>query len=113
MQVELEKGASLDDIRKRITKGETQPKVSTQQEKKRHFSTDRIQRKKRDITSLLTKFASTPVEENVSVLPEVLSTVQQFSRVKEDNIDGPIANKKIYKLGDKELLVSTQYVHFT
>lgn len=55
--------------------------------------------------SLLTKFASESIEENISPVPQVLSAIQQFSRAKEDNIDGPIMNKKLYKLADKELLV--------
>ncbi|KAI3467562.1 hypothetical protein Pfo_024225 [Paulownia fortunei] len=110
LQVELEKGASLDEIRKKITKGEIQTKVSKQLAKKGYFTVERIQRKKRDIMSLLTKFASVSIEgkismDKISSVPEVLSALQQFSRAKEDHIDGPIMNKKIYKLADKELLV--------
>lgn len=58
--------------------------------------------------SFLTKFASKAIEENISPVPEVLSAVRQFSTAKEDHIDGPIHSKKIYKLADKELLVSMQ-----
>ncbi|XP_011086610.1 alpha-glucan water dikinase, chloroplastic [Sesamum indicum] len=104
LQVELEKGASLDEIRKKMTKGEIQTKVSKQLAKKNYFTTERIQRKERDVMSLLTKFASVPIEEKISSEPEVLSAIQQLSRVKEDQY-GPTMNKKIYKLSDKELLV--------
>lgn len=60
--------------------------------------------------SFLSKFASKSIkeEENISPVPEVLSAVRQFSRAKEDHIDGPICSKKIYKLADKELLVRVQ-----
>ncbi|KAL3654031.1 hypothetical protein CASFOL_003712 [Castilleja foliolosa] len=110
LQVEQDKGVSLDEIRKKITKGEIKTKVSKQSAKKSYFNGERIQRKERDITSLLTKFVSVPIEEEIKTIlissePEVLSSVQQFSREKEDSINGPIMNKKIYKLADKELLV--------
>ncbi|GFP88008.1 alpha-glucan water dikinase chloroplastic [Phtheirospermum japonicum] len=110
LQVELEKGVSLEEIRKKITKGQIKTKVSKQPAKKSYFTVERIQRKKRDIMSLLTKFSSVPIEEEsrtmlISSEPEVLSAVQQFSKEKEDHINGPIMNKKIYKLADKELLV--------
>ncbi|KAL6547367.1 hypothetical protein OROMI_023088 [Orobanche minor] len=105
LQVELENGASLEEIRKKLTKGEIQTKVSKQFENKRYFNVERIQRKKRDLMLLLTKFGCTPVEENISSLPEVLSTVEQFSRAIEDRISGSIMNKKIHKHADKELLI--------
>ncbi|KAL3630994.1 hypothetical protein CASFOL_023978 [Castilleja foliolosa] len=110
LQVELEKGVSLDKIRKKVTKGEIKTKVSKQPAKRSYSTVERIQRKKRDITSLLTKFVSVPIEEEIKTIlissePEVLSAVQQFSREKEDSNSGPIMNKKIYKLADKELLV--------
>ncbi|KAK4429801.1 Alpha-glucan water dikinase, chloroplastic [Sesamum alatum] len=104
LQVELEKGASLEEIRKKITKGEIQTMVSKPLPKKIHFTTERIQRKKRDVMSLLTKFASVHIEEKVSSEPEVLSAIQQLSKAKEDQY-GPTMSKKIYKLADKELLV--------
>lgn len=111
MQVELDKGLSLEDLRKKTTKGEVQTKVPKQtkvsnQPAKGGFSNgQRVQRKKRDIMSILTKFDAKPMEENISPEPEVLSAIKQFSMDKEAHIDDPIVNKKIYKLGDKELLV--------
>lgn len=105
MQGELDKGSSLEDIRKKITKGDIQTKVPKKQDTKTNFSNDRVQRRKRDIMSLLNKFKLKSIKENISPAPEVLSAIKQFSMDKEAHIDGPIMNKKIYKLGDKELLV--------
>lgn len=105
MQVELDKGSSLEDIRKKITKGEVQTNVSKQPPQNTSFNTNRVQRKNRDIMSLLTKFETNPTKENISRSPEVLSAVKRFSVDKEAQIDGPVMNKKIFKLGDKELLV--------
>ncbi|XP_051122172.1 alpha-glucan water dikinase, chloroplastic isoform X2 [Andrographis paniculata] len=105
LQDELDKGTSLDEIRKKITKGKIQSKVSKQLEKKSYFSVERIQRKARDVMSILTKFDSVSKEITISSEPPVLSVVEQFSKEIEDHIDGSIMNKKLFKLGDKELLV--------
>ncbi|XVF02510.1 hypothetical protein REPUB_Repub04eG0181600 [Reevesia pubescens] len=104
LQAELEKGVSLDEIRKKIIKGEIVTKVSKQLQKKRYFSVERIQRKKRDLMQLLNKHAEKSVEESISVEPKPLTAVERFAKEKE--LDGsPFMNKKIYKLGEKELLV--------
>ncbi|KAA8533187.1 hypothetical protein F0562_033280 [Nyssa sinensis] len=58
LQVELSKGTSLDEIQKKITKGEIQTKVAKQLERKRYFTVERIQRKKRELKQLLNKYAS-------------------------------------------------------
>lgn len=107
LQTELEKGMSLDDIRKKITKGAIQTKASKQQGKKSHFTIERIQRKNRDPVQLLNKYAKVPAKatEKTSATPKALSTIELFARAKEEQSDGPIINRKIYKLGDKELLV--------
>ncbi|KAL3835592.1 hypothetical protein ACJIZ3_010328 [Penstemon smallii] len=105
LQVQLEKGASLDEIRRKITKGEMQSSVAKQPSKKSHLSEGRIQRKERDIMQLRTNFSSSPIEENIPSEPQVLSPIQHFARAKEEQIDEPVLNKKIYKLADKELVV--------
>ncbi|XVE85121.1 hypothetical protein DITRI_Ditri17bG0066500 [Diplodiscus trichospermus] len=104
LQSELEKGVSLDEIRKKITKGEIETTVSKQLQKKRHFIVERIQRKERDLMRLLNKHAVKPVEESIFVEPKPLTAVELFAKEKE--LDGsPVINKKIYKLGERELLV--------
>ncbi|XVE74996.1 hypothetical protein DITRI_Ditri12bG0062300 [Diplodiscus trichospermus] len=104
LQSELEKGVSLDEIRKKITKGEIEAKVSMQLKNKRYFSAERIQRKQRDLMQLLNKHAAKSVDESVSVKPKPLTAVEHFAKEKE--LDGSLVmNKKIYKLGDRELLV--------
>uniref|UniRef100_A0A5B6YGN2 alpha-glucan, water dikinase n=1 Tax=Davidia involucrata TaxID=16924 RepID=A0A5B6YGN2_DAVIN len=104
LQIELNKGTSLDEIRKKITKGEIQTKVAKQPEKKSYFTDERIQRKKRDLMQLLNKYASGSVEENISIKPQALSTIELFAKAKEEQ-GGPVLNKKIYELADKEILV--------
>ncbi|XP_012467413.1 alpha-glucan water dikinase, chloroplastic [Gossypium raimondii] len=106
LQSELEKGASLDEIRKKITKGEIKTKVAKQLQNKKYFSPERIQRKQRDLMQLLNKHAVKVVEESISVEvePKPSTAVEPFAKEKE--LDGsPVMNKKIYKLGEKELLV--------
>ncbi|XVF85026.1 hypothetical protein PTKIN_Ptkin17bG0085500 [Pterospermum kingtungense] len=106
LQSELEKGVSLDDIRKKITKGEIASKVSKQLQKKRYFSVERIKRKERDLIQIVNKHVVKSMEESISVSvePRPLTAVERFAKEKE--LDGsPVMNKIIYKLGEKELLV--------
>ncbi|KAF2301630.1 hypothetical protein GH714_028415 [Hevea brasiliensis] len=107
LQKELERGVSLDDLRKKITKGEIQSKVSKQLEKKGYFSIERIQRKKRDLAQLVTKYAAKYAEEDVSVEPKLkaLKAVELFAKEKEEQAGDAVLNKKIFKLHDGQLLV--------
>lgn len=109
MQFELEKGSSLDEIRKKITKGEIQTKVAKQLRHKKYFTPEKIQRKKRDFTQLITKYVAESVEEPDSKQPKALTVVENFAKIKEEQDGGRVLNKKIYKLADKELLVRQRY----
>ncbi|KAH9708769.1 alpha-glucan water dikinase 1 [Citrus sinensis] len=106
LQSELEKGISLDEIWKKITKGEIQTKVSDQLKTKKYFRTERIQRKQRDFMQILNKHVAEPTEKkNISVEPKALTPVELFVGATEEQEGDSILNKKIYKLADKELLV--------
>uniref|UniRef100_A0A2N9ILR4 Uncharacterized protein n=1 Tax=Fagus sylvatica TaxID=28930 RepID=A0A2N9ILR4_FAGSY len=105
LQIELEKGASLDEIRKKITKGEIQTKVTKQLRQRKNFSAEKSQRKKRDLIQLITKYAAESVEEHDSIKPKALTVVEEFAKMKEEQDGGHVLNKKIYKLADKKLLV--------
>ncbi|KMS97340.1 hypothetical protein BVRB_6g155850 isoform B [Beta vulgaris subsp. vulgaris] len=107
LQRELDKGTSLDDIRRKIAKGEVKTKVAKQLEKKSYFSADRIQRKKRDLMQILSKKAAEP-EVKVSTkvtLPKALSTVEHFVEAKEAEDGGLVVVKKIFELADKQIMV--------
>ncbi|KAL2903324.1 Alpha-glucan water dikinase chloroplastic [Bienertia sinuspersici] len=106
LQVELDKGSSLADIRNKIAKGEIKTKVAKQLEKKRYFSSERIQRKKRDLTQIINK-SVTESEKKVSTTvtePKALSAVELFAEAKEAEV-GDLVKKKIFELADKQLLV--------
>uniref|UniRef100_A0A6N2K070 alpha-glucan, water dikinase n=2 Tax=Salix viminalis TaxID=40686 RepID=A0A6N2K070_SALVM len=113
LQTELDKGVSINEIQKKITKGEIKTEVSNQLQNKRIFSTKRIQRKKRDIMQLVNKHAAKSVDDKVSKYAEgkasveskVLKAVELFAKEKEEHDGGAVLNKKIFKLADKELLV--------
>ncbi|XP_058088674.1 alpha-glucan water dikinase, chloroplastic [Magnolia sinica] len=106
LQLELNQGTSLDEIRKKIVKGSIQTKVSKQLEKKKYFTAERIQRKKRDIMQFLNKYATEAVvKEKTPPTPQVPTVLELWSQAKEGQDGGRIMNKKIFKLGDKELLV--------
>ncbi|KAL9353251.1 hypothetical protein Peur_055931 [Populus x canadensis] len=113
LQAELGKGVSVDEIRKKISKGEIKTNVSKQLQNKRYFSTERIQRKGRDLAQLINRHsaksvedrASKSLEEKASIEPKVLKAVELFAKEKEEHDGGAVLNKKIFKLADKELLV--------
>ncbi|KAL9251171.1 Alpha-glucan water dikinase, chloroplastic-like protein, partial [Drosera capensis] len=104
LQVELDKGSSLDEIRQKIIKGDIQTKVSKQLEKKSYFTPERIQRKKRDVMEMLNKYVPELVEERTFVKQKVFTAVELFADATERDA-GPKLFKKIYNLGDKQLLV--------
>ncbi|KAK1552116.1 hypothetical protein Q3G72_010601 [Acer saccharum] len=106
LQSELEKGVSLDEIRKKTLKGEIQTKVSKQLKTKKYYRVDRIQRKKRDLMQLLNKNVAKPVEKHeISVEPKALTAIELFAKAREEQDGGSVLKKKIYKLAGKELLV--------
>ncbi|XP_010248573.1 PREDICTED: alpha-glucan water dikinase, chloroplastic isoform X2 [Nelumbo nucifera] len=104
LQMELDKGTSLEEIRNKIVKGEIQTKVSKQLKNKNYFTIERIHRKKRDFMQYLNKHAAESVKD-LPVQLRALTTIEIFSKAKEEQDGGVILNKKIFKLGDKELLV--------
>ncbi|KVI05666.1 ATP-grasp fold, subdomain 1 [Cynara cardunculus var. scolymus] len=107
LQKEVDKGTSLDDIRKRITKGEIQTKVQKPPEKKHNFN-HRIQRKKRDLMQLLNKHIPVSVksvEEEVSMKPKTLSAVELYTNAIEEQKGINVLSKKTYRLVDEELSV--------
>ncbi|CAH9102815.1 unnamed protein product [Cuscuta europaea] len=111
LQLELEKGVTLEELRKRIVKGEIKTKVAKQLEKKNYFTIEKIQRKARDVDQLINRDASQSGFESSSelqqMLPEdqTLSSIELFGKAKEKEVDGPILNKKIYKIFNSELMV--------
>eukprot|EP00262_Sarcandra_glabra_P002083 TRINITY_DN1233_c0_g2_i1.p1 TRINITY_DN1233_c0_g2~~TRINITY_DN1233_c0_g2_i1.p1 ORF type:complete len:1456 (+),score=336.06 TRINITY_DN1233_c0_g2_i1:107-4474(+) len=105
LQVELDQGTSLDAIRKKITKGNVQSKVSKQVQTKRSFTVKRIQRQKRDIMKLVNKYAASEVVKELPVTPKAPTAIELFSKTKEEQDGAPIINKKHFKMGDKEVLV--------
>ncbi|CAN1310832.1 Alpha-glucan water dikinase, chloroplastic [Linum perenne] len=103
LQAELNSGVSLDEIRKKITKGNTHTKVSVKKEK--YFTTERIQRKSRDLTQIVTKYKADSTVEVVPVEPQSPKPVELYANAVEEQDGYTILNKKKFKLGDKEILV--------
>lgn len=106
LQLELEKGITLDELRKKITKGEIKTKVA-KHPKRSSFAVEKIQRKKRDFGQLIIKYPSSPAVQVQKVLeePPALSKIKLYAKEKEEQVDDPILNKKIFKVDDGELLV--------
>ncbi|KAL3501155.1 hypothetical protein ACH5RR_035604 [Cinchona calisaya] len=105
LQLELEKGTSLSEIREKIAKGEIQTKVAKQLEKKSYFTVEKIQRKKRDAMQLLSKYPSRNGEERIFSETQAFSAIELFAKAKEEQVDGSILNKKRFDLSDGKLLL--------
>ncbi|KAF8016389.1 hypothetical protein BT93_H1790 [Corymbia citriodora subsp. variegata] len=107
LQAELEKGCTVEDIRKKICKGEIESKVSKQLQKKKYFHVEKIQRKRRDVMQLINKSRAKSEEGNIPVEyePKTLTTVELFAKALEERDLGRPLTKRFYKIGDKELLV--------
>ena len=105
MLSELTKGATIDEIRKKLSKGEIKTEVAKQFQNKKYFTVDKIHRKKRDLVQLVSRYAPQPIEETYIDKPKALTEVEQFAKLKEEQDGGDVINKIIYKLGDKDLLV--------
>lgn len=103
--MEIQKGASLDDIQKKITKGKIQTGVAKQLKSKKHFGTEKIQRKKWDLMQILNKYEAKPVHAEQPITPKALTAVELFAKEKEEQDSSPVLNRSIYKINDKELLV--------
>ncbi|GAU21380.1 hypothetical protein TSUD_189680 [Trifolium subterraneum] len=112
LQAELEKGASVDEIQKKITKGEIQTKVSKQLKTKKYFRSERIQRKKRDLTQLINRNAAENIDQQIADAdqqsidaPKTLTVIERYAKAREEFEMGSVLNRKTYKLADKDLLV--------
>ncbi|XP_031501423.1 alpha-glucan water dikinase, chloroplastic [Nymphaea colorata] len=105
LQRELDKGVSLDELRRKIMKGDIDTKVSKQLKTKGRFYIERITRKKRDILNLVNKFTSEAVSRKHVVEPKAPSLLELCSKSKEDQDAGHTLSKKIYEIENGELLV--------
>ncbi|TKY58675.1 Alpha-glucan water dikinase [Spatholobus suberectus] len=104
---ELEKGASLDEIRKKIIKGEIQTKVAKQLKTKKYFRAERIQRKKRDLMQLINRNVAESIDEKFidAPAPKASTVIEHYANAREEYESGLVLNKEIYKLDDNDLLV--------
>ncbi|KAH9314059.1 hypothetical protein KI387_022686 [Taxus chinensis] len=103
LQMELLKGISVPDLRKKLQSGGTQMKVDSRQGKMQSFQ--HIPRKKRDASYLMNKFPDRTTETKVSAMSRKDNTSQLHAYAME-GLDGrTILQKTTFKLGDKQLLV--------
>lgn len=111
MLAELEKGTSIDEIQKKITKGEIQTKVAKQLKTKKKFRVERIQRKKRDLVQLINKHVAENIVEQDIAAPQALTVIERYSKAWEEQNGGLLLNKAIYKIDDNDLLVRQYLIH--
>ncbi|KAJ0962515.1 hypothetical protein J5N97_027637 [Dioscorea zingiberensis] len=111
LQRELQKGISLSEIREKMMKGNIQTEVSKQLKTKEYFTAERIQRKKRDISLLVNKYFSKSDEMEISHPSRDPTALELYAKGMEDRDGGHLLNRKLFKLGDKELMVLVTNPH--
>ncbi|VAI85789.1 unnamed protein product [Triticum turgidum subsp. durum] len=104
LQAELDNGASVDQLRKKIVKGNLEKKVSKQLEKKKYFSVERIQRRNRDITQLLNKHKPVVTEQQVKAAPKQPTVFDLFTKSLQEGNNCDVLSRKLFKIGDEEIL---------
>jgi alpha-glucan,water dikinase len=119
---ELNRGVPLEKLRARLTKTpesserdapasnatatkEHEKKVSKQEKKKKKYSVERIQRKNRDITQLLNKHKPGVTKEQVQAAPKQPTVLDLFTKSLQEGDDCDVLSRKLFKIGDKEILV--------
>ncbi|XP_078431016.1 pyruvate phosphate dikinase, PEP/pyruvate binding domain-containing protein [Wolffia australiana] len=102
---ELSKGVGLEDLKKKIMKGNIQSKVSKQLKTKKYFSVQRIQRKKRDVSQLIKKHDIGISKHITPRKPREPTALEIFSGSKEEEEGSQVWFKKFFKLENKDLLV--------
>ncbi|KAL0732618.1 hypothetical protein Bca4012_008827 [Brassica carinata] len=124
LREEMMRGASVEDLRAKLLKKDntsdspksketssseqkSQKKVSKQPRQKEYFSTEKIQRKGRDLNKLICKHVAGFVDpESISSTePRALTTLELYARAKEEQETTPIFSKKIFKLEGTTILV--------
>ncbi|CAA6665517.1 unnamed protein product [Spirodela intermedia] len=105
LESELDKGVSLEELEKKIMKGNIQSKVAKQLKTKKYFSVERIQRKKRDLMQLISKYTPEAPKERTPQKSRDPTTLEVFATSKEVEDGGHVLYKKTFKIDNKELLV--------
>ena len=108
----MDKGTSIDQLRKKILKGNIESKVSKQLKNKKYFSVERIQRKKRDIMQILSKHKHTVIEEQAEVAPKQLTVLDLLTNSLQKKDGCEVLSKKLFKFGDKQILVRIIMIFF-
>lgn len=125
LQEEMMRGASVEDLRAKLLKKdntnespksnetsssgrEAQKKVSKQPERKKYYSTEKIQRKGRDLNKLICKHVADFVEpkSKSSTEPRSLTSLEIYAKAKEEQETTPVFSKKTFKLEGSAILVS-------
>jgi len=108
----VDKGISIDQLTKKILKGNIGSKVSKQLKNKKYFSVERIQRKKRDIMQILSKHKHTVIEEQAEVAPKQLTVLDLLTNSLQKKDGCEVLSKKLFKFGDKQILVRIIMIFF-
>ncbi|CDY20967.1 BnaA08g25580D [Brassica napus] len=96
LREEMMRGASVEDLRRKLLKKDDKKRVSKQPKQKKHFSSEKIQRKGRDLDTLICKHVADVVESKSksSSEPRALTTLEMYAKAKEEQESTPVFSKK-------------------
>eukprot|EP00897_Mesotaenium_endlicherianum_P000721 jgi/Mesen1/1064/ME000123S00237 len=106
LQNEVKNGTSVEDLRKRLTGG-SQATAPAPPPPAKSYTSDRIQRKQRDHSELISKFG--PGKEGdapqAQAAPKEPTPLELGASVMEGADKGAVISRKFYKFGEDQLLV--------
>lgn len=105
LQLELETGTSLNEIREKILNGNIKSKVFNKLKSKKNFKAKRVQPKTRDVMQLINRHSFQPIKEETFGDKKSLTAVELWSKALEESYDEQIITRKFFKLDDMELMV--------
>eukprot|EP00850_Spirogloea_muscicola_P002179 SM000008S22268 [mRNA] locus=s8:686800:696461:- [translate_table: standard] len=105
LQKEVLSGATVDDIRQRFTGGKKEVAAPPPPQVKPPPSTTTITRKKRDAMELINRFGPAATEGMEPPPPPEPTPLELGAQVMEGNDDNKVVHKKVYKIGEEQLLV--------
>ncbi|XP_042439164.1 alpha-glucan water dikinase 1, chloroplastic-like [Zingiber officinale] len=105
LQLELDKGTSLDQLRENLLKRDTSKKSSQQLEAENYSRNERIHRNKMGITEILNKNVAEILKEKTTQISKVPTVLELWCKSIQEQEGELVLNQKVYKLDNMDLRV--------
>lgn len=109
LQLELDKGTSVDQLRENLLKRDTSKKSSQQLGAEHYSSNERIHRNKMGITEILNKNVAGILKEKITQISKVPTVLELWSKSIQEQEGELVLNQKVYKLDNMDLRVRSSF----